>query len=111
MAGEGQEHVVQRRTLNRHVVDLDSGRVQGADHARGQAVGLTADEIQAERERYRKWFETIGPYPRIAHLLESGVDPDDPQTRDERFDFGLNCLLDGIAAQLPAHRAQPDEPG
>lgn len=70
-------------------------------------ANLTPEELQAERERYRKWFETTGRYPRIARLLASGVDPDDPGTRDERFDFGLNCLLDGIAAQLPAHRAQP----
>jgi AcrR family transcriptional regulator len=70
-------------------------------------ANLTAEELQDEFERYREWFESTGHYPRIARLLASGVDPDDPQTRDERFDFGLNCLLDGIAAQLPAHRAQP----
>jgi hypothetical protein len=33
--------------------------------------------------------------------MESGVDPDDPATRDERFQFGLECVLDGIAARLP----------
>jgi hypothetical protein len=40
-------------------------------------------------------------YPRIVRLMESGVDPDDPATRDERFQFGLDCVLDGIAARLP----------
>jgi hypothetical protein len=32
--------------------------------------------------------------------MDSGVDPDDPATRDERFQFGLDCVLDGIAARL-----------
>jgi AcrR family transcriptional regulator len=65
---------------------------------------LTAEELQAERERYRKWFEASGQYPRIARLLEAGIDPDAPDTRDERFEFGLACMLDGIAARLQASR-------
>ena len=32
--------------------------------------------------------------------MDSGVDPDDPATRDERFQFGLDCVLDGIATRL-----------
>ncbi len=63
---------------------------------------LTTDELQAERERFRKWFEASGRYPRIARMLEAGIDPDDPETRDERFEFGLDRVLDGIAARLQA---------
>jgi AcrR family transcriptional regulator len=63
-------------------------------------AGLTEEEIQAQHERYRTWFEASGRYPRIVRLMESGVDPDDPATRDERFQFGLDCVLDGIAARL-----------
>ncbi len=63
-------------------------------------AGLTEEEIQAQQERYRTWFEASGRYPRIVRLMESGVDPDDPATRDERFQFGLDCVLDGIAARL-----------
>ena len=68
------------------------------------AAAMTEEEIQATRERYRAWFEASGRYPRIVRLMESGVDPDDPATRDERFQFGLDCVLDGIAARL-AQRA------
>jgi hypothetical protein len=32
------------------------------------------------------------------------VDPDAPETGDERFEFGLDCLLDGIMARLPGDR-------
>ena len=67
-------------------------------------ANLTEEEIRAERERYRKWFEASGDYPRIARLMEEGVDPDDPATGDERFEFGLDCVLDGIAARLQASR-------
>jgi AcrR family transcriptional regulator len=69
------------------------------EQERAQAA-LTAEEIQAEHERYQKWFEASGRFPRIARLMQSGVDPDDPNTRDERFQFGLDCVLDGIAGQL-----------
>ncbi len=36
--------------------------------------------------------------------METGIDPDDPATRDERFQFGLDCVLDGIAARLTPGR-------
>ena len=70
------------------------------------AADLTAEELQAEHERYREWFESTGHYPRIARLLASGVDPDDPQTRDERFrnfDERVRGLVE-IAAALTEPR-------
>jgi len=85
--------------------------IREAQEIRGQrdqelaAADLPAEELQAERERYRKWFEASGQYPRIARLLEAGIDPDAPETRDERFEFGLACVLDGIAARLQASRS------
>lgn len=63
-------------------------------------AALTQEEIQAERDRYHEWFEASGQFPRIARLMASGIDPDDPDTRDERFQFSLDCVLDGIAARL-----------
>jgi hypothetical protein len=75
------------------------GLFDGRDQERVEA-DMTEDEIQATRERYHKWFEASGRFPRIVRLMDSGVDPDDPATRDERFQFGLDCLLDGIAARL-----------
>ena len=84
--------------------------IREAQEIRGQRdqelaeANLTPEELQAERERYRKWFEAVGDYPRIMAVIESGVDPDDPSTRDERFEFGLDCVLDGIAARAAASR-------
>jgi AcrR family transcriptional regulator len=73
-------------------------------------AGRTEEELDAERERYRDWFRTSGQYPQIARLMESGIDPDDPATRDERFEFGLDVLLDGIAAQVHASLPPPPPP-
>lgn len=63
-------------------------------------VAMTVEEIRATRERYRTWFEASGRFPRIVRLMDGGLDPEDPATRDERFQFGLGCVLDGIAARL-----------
>ena len=69
-------------------------------------ASMTAEEIQAEHERFRSWFENSDRYPHIARLMEAGIDPDDPNTREERFQFSLDCVLDGIAARLAASRAE-----
>jgi AcrR family transcriptional regulator len=70
-----------------------------AEQERAEA-GKTAEEIQAEHERFRGWFENSERYPHIARLMEAGIDPDDPATREERFQFSLDCVLDGIAARI-----------
>jgi len=79
-----------------------------AEQARVEA-SMTPEEVQAEHERFRSWFEASGRYPHIARLMEAGVDPDDPNTREQRFQFSLDCVLDGIAARLAASRAEPTD--
>jgi len=71
-------------------------------------ASMTAEEIQAEHERFRGWFEKSGQYPHIARLMKAGIDPDDPATRDERFQFSLDCVLDGIAARIALAAAAPE---
>jgi AcrR family transcriptional regulator len=66
---------------------------------------MTAEEINAERERFRSWLTASDRYPNIQAMVAANVDPDAPETRDERFEFGLGCLLDGIAALLPGSLA------
>jgi AcrR family transcriptional regulator len=62
---------------------------------------LSEEEVAAESDRVGEWFRNSGKYPHILRMMESGIDPDDPKTRDERFEFGLDIVLDGIAAQIP----------
>jgi AcrR family transcriptional regulator len=68
---------------------------------------LTEAELQAEHERYYAWFKNSGHYPHITRLMESGIDPDDPDTREERFQFSLDCVLDGIAARIAQAVPEP----
>jgi AcrR family transcriptional regulator len=76
------------------------------DRDRQQAeTAMTEEEIEAERERQMSWFQVSDRYPRIKRLLKEHIDPDAPETRDERFEFGLDCVLDGIAGRLQASRA------
>jgi AcrR family transcriptional regulator len=72
-----------------------------AERDRQQAeAAMTEDELRYEHERYHTLFAASGDYPNIRRLLDDNVDPDAAETRDERFEFGLDCLLDGIATRL-----------
>ena len=64
-------------------------------------AGMTEEEITALREEFARRILDSGRYPHIARLIREDVDPDSPDTRDARFEFGLECVLDGIAARLP----------
>jgi AcrR family transcriptional regulator len=70
-------------------------------------AGLTPEEIEAERDRYAAFFANSGRYPRIQRMVSENIDPDAAETRDERFEFGLDCLLAGIAARIKAGPGRP----
>ena len=84
--------------------------IRGQREQEQAEAAMTQEMRDAEQERYRDWFRASGQYPQIARLMESGIDPDDPATRDERFEFGLDGLLDGVAAQVHASPPPPAQP-
>jgi AcrR family transcriptional regulator len=57
-------------------------------------------EALALRRRWRDRVADTGLFPRFVEFLDLDIDPDAPETMDPRFEFGLDCLLDGIAARL-----------
>jgi AcrR family transcriptional regulator len=61
----------------------------------------SATEITGFLGEFDRRIRESGSYPHLVRLLDEGFDPDSPRTRDERFEFGLDCVLDGIAARLP----------
>jgi AcrR family transcriptional regulator len=63
-------------------------------------AGLSEDEIAAGMLEWRATLERSGRFPRLLRILDEGIDPDAAETRDERFEFGLSCVLDGIATRL-----------
>jgi AcrR family transcriptional regulator len=83
----------------------------GDEYFRTQLTNLSDDEQHSIIREFADRLQASGRYPNLAALIRLGVDPDSPDTRDARFDFGLECLLDGIAGRLPAHLAQDSNPG
>ncbi len=76
-----------------------------AEHSRSQA-GVTATEMAAAMQAWRDRLDRSARFERVLRVFEEGIDPDAAETRDERFDFGLDCLLEGVADRL----ARPDIP-
>jgi AcrR family transcriptional regulator len=70
-----------------------------ADHQRAKA-GLTEDEIETGMTAWATNLHRSGLFPRLLRIFDAGIDPDSAETRDERFEFGLRCVLDGIATRL-----------
>jgi AcrR family transcriptional regulator len=72
---------------------------------RGEQVqaqaGLTDIEIAAGMQAWRDRLDRSGMFTRVVRVFDEGIDPDAAETRDERFEFGLDCLLDGVTARLP----------
>jgi AcrR family transcriptional regulator len=64
------------------------------------AAEMEASDIAAMFREFERRIRESGRYPQLVRALDAGVDPDAPETRDDRFEFGLDCVLDGIATRL-----------
>ncbi len=64
--------------------------------------GITAAEWEPVLTAWRDRLADDGRFTRVVRFLDAGFDPDAEETRDERFEFGLDCVLDGIAVKVPA---------
>lgn len=90
-------------TLGTYVVGATLREIQemrwqrAADEA---MAGKTEAEIAELNDEFERQIRGYGRYPHLAQILDTGLDPDAPETRDERFEFGLSCLLDGFAARI-----------
>jgi AcrR family transcriptional regulator len=72
-----------------------------------EQAGITMEEWEPLRAAWRDRLAADGRFTHVLRFLDKRIDPDAEQTRNERFEFGLNCLLDGLAAMLPAPAAPP----
>jgi AcrR family transcriptional regulator len=72
---------------------------RAADEVR---ASMTEEEIAGLLADFQRRVRESGRYPHLAAIIDSGVDPDAPESRDERFEFGLDCMLDGIEARVNA---------
>jgi AcrR family transcriptional regulator len=77
--------------------------------------GVDPAEWQGLMAQWRDTLQRDGRFPHFVQFMDAGIDPDAPDSRDTRFEFGLDCVLDGIAARIarsagPA-AASPAGPG
>ncbi len=76
---------------------------------RGEAPRLGADPTADTNQQvlaYLGRLKAAGRYPHLTRMFEEGI----ALGRDERFDYGLKCLLDGIEIDLRARsEAKPSE--
>ncbi|MFG1791837.1 TetR/AcrR family transcriptional regulator [Nocardia sp. NPDC049149] len=88
-------------TLAAAIVDTVHAYVFGAvaqqlaDERAQHRTGLTEVEWQQAVAPYLHEVLAGGEYPEFGRRVRDAVDPD----ADQRFEFGLNCVLDGIAAR------------
>ena len=96
--------IISGRAALREMREMREMRVQRDQ----EQSGVTAAEWEPILAAWRDRLAADGRFTRLVRFLDAGFDPDAEQTRDERFEFGLDCLLDGIEARLP--RPQPGSP-
>jgi AcrR family transcriptional regulator len=89
---------VQTYVLGSVLREMQEARVQ-RDHDQS---GITHEEWEPVRTAWRNRLDADGRFARVVRFLDAGIDPDAEETRDERFEFGLDCVIDGIAAKVTA---------
>jgi AcrR family transcriptional regulator len=90
-------------TLSTYVIGAALREIQETRWQRAAAETMSAmaeDDIAEAFAEFDRRVRGSGRYPHLAKLFDAGIDPDAPETRDERFEFGLSCVLDGIAARI-----------
>jgi AcrR family transcriptional regulator len=65
-----------------------------------EASGLDETQIAVGVADWARRLRADGRFGHFLRIIEDDVDPDAADTRDERFEFGLDCVLDGIAARV-----------
>jgi AcrR family transcriptional regulator len=71
-------------------------------------------EVPAFQADLTAWMQRLaetGMFDHFLRMLNEDIDPDSEDTRDERFEFGLDCVLEGIAAKLLPLRRGVDHAG
>lgn len=86
------------RPLHHYVLGAVSDQLAEQDARR--RTGLTQEQWRASVGPYVRDIVSSGAYP---HFARSVIEAEDLDV-DRQFEFGLDCLLAGIAAQVAASR-------
>jgi hypothetical protein len=87
------------------VVAYVFGAVAGelAEAQAQRRTGLTEEQWRASVGPYIREVIESGAYPQFARRVTEAEDPDPEQ----RFEFGLACVLDGVAARAGGRSGAP----
>jgi hypothetical protein len=80
--------------INTYVLGSVAGELAELEAQR--CTGLTEDEWRASVGAYVRQVVESGRYPHFNRRIVEAEEPD----AEARFEFGLRCLLDGIASAL-----------
>jgi len=78
--------------------EMQEARVQRDE----ERAGITEEAWEPMQDAWRNRLAADGRFTRVVRFLDAGIDPDAAETRDARFEFGLDCVIDGIAAKVAA---------
>jgi AcrR family transcriptional regulator len=87
---------VQTYVMGSVLREMQEARVQRDQ----EQAGITAEEWGPAEAAWRNRLAADGRFTRVVRFLDAGIDPDAEETRDDRFEFGLDCVIDGIAAKI-----------
>jgi AcrR family transcriptional regulator len=87
---------VQTYVMGSVLREMQEARVQRDQ----EQAGITAEEWEPAEAAWRNRLAADGRFTRVVRFLDAGIDPDAEETRDDRFEFGLDCVIDGIAAKI-----------
>ncbi len=89
---------VQTYVLGSVLREMQEARI----HRDEERSGVTQEQWQPMRDAWRNRLDADGRFTRVVRFLDADIDPDAEETRDERFEFGLDCVIDGLAAKIAA---------
>jgi AcrR family transcriptional regulator len=69
--------------------------------------GISQEEWEPVRDAWRDRLDADGRFTHVVRFLDADFDPDAEETREERFEFGLDCVLDGIEAKIANMARRP----
>jgi AcrR family transcriptional regulator len=89
---------VQTYVMGSVLREMQEARVQRDE----EQADVTDEAWEPMRKEWRDRLAADGRFTRVVRFLDAGIDPDAAETRDERFEFGLDCVIDGLATKVDA---------
>ena len=87
---------VQTYVMGSALREMQEARVQRDE----ERADVTEEAWEPMRDAWRNRLDADGRFTHVVRFLDAGIDPDAEETRDERFEFGLDCVIDGIAGKI-----------